>query len=150
MRDHVLHWLILLTLVSITSACEQECCADSESISGNATSLQGQWLLVERGYSPGAGYNVDQVPAFPAKTLRLNLNGGVITNIDELKAYSFYQIVDNPNSDEVIIGFFITRPTGPVELEELEHSYTIRWNEEKLELWFRYCFEGCHLGFVKK
>ena len=125
---------LVLVMAALVAGCEQDCCNHTESLSDSNSILQGNWLLVERGYSPGFGYYTDPVPAFPAKTLTLSEQGRVVSTIDELKDYSYYQIAEDPASDEMVIGFFETKPHGPVVLGEFEHSYSIRWEEGNLML----------------
>ncbi len=37
----------------------------------------GQWVLYERGYSPGAGYITEDVALVPPQTLKLNSDGSL-------------------------------------------------------------------------
>jgi hypothetical protein len=141
-------WILLLSAM-LLSSCENEgrlCCGKGDG----DDEITGTWLLYETGYSPGAGYIIEEVPPYPAKTLTLDGSGGVKSSIGELTKYKYYEILHDTNIESDIVAFFETKPLATPDIDNLEHSYNITFDEEhNMKLGFRYCFEGCHLGLRK-
>lgn len=135
---------ILLTLAASVLSCEQELGPLRTGPVGET--LVGSWLLVERGHSPGSGYYTDPVPDEPPQYMTLHADHRLTSNI--FTEYKYYRVLIDTAQDVEVVAFFRSDPGDkPVHLSNLEHSYTVRKEEEMLKLWYRYCFEGCHLGF---
>jgi hypothetical protein len=72
------------------------------------------------------------------------------TNMDGLSKYRFYRILENPAGENPVIAFYEQDPgSTPQELSELEHSYSMVRAGNTLKLHYRFCIEGCHLGFKR-
>ena len=119
-------------------------CSDDSSTSG----LYGTWRLSERGSSPGSGYNVEPVPAVPAQFLILSGDGTVQSNIKffDLDHTHYYELSEDPQDGSKIITFYPSR--GSHNEDRDGRSFAIEQTSTTLRLYFRYCIEGCHLGFV--
>ena len=111
----------------------------------------GNWLLYERGYSPGAGYITEDVAAIPPQTLTLNADGSMKSSIGELSEYKFYLILEQGDDKNKILAVYKVRPVDQhPDINKLERSYEMAFDEEgNLKLSFRWCFEGCHLGLKR-
>jgi hypothetical protein len=59
MKMLVVNIPVILVVILAVSCGEKDCCGDSEK--ENSNELVGEWLLFERGYSPGAGYIIEPV-----------------------------------------------------------------------------------------
>jgi len=71
-----------------------------------------------------------------------------MSNIQELQGMSHYVIFDDPQQDdEIVLGLFESSPPLGVALEQATLSYNVAFESPGLRLYFRFCFEGCHLGF---
>ncbi|HYG18224.1 MAG TPA: hypothetical protein VD816_04815 [Ohtaekwangia sp.] len=142
--------LILPALLGVTAiGCEKadDLCCFVERKAGE--SLEGSWLLYERGYSPGAGYIIEPVPADPAKILTFGSNGELSANLESIKQFKYYRILDDPYAQEQKILALYTDDPGdePQDISQLQHSYSITRTDNNLKLSFRYCIEGCHMSF---
>jgi len=125
-------------------------CTENNDL-GPGSELKGTWRLYERGYSPGAGYVTEPVQPIPAQRLSLGGNYKMSTNIDNLLEYKYYRLIDDPNSESTILAFFKADPgSTPIDVTELDHSYNIEHENGNLKLMFRFCIEGCHLGFSRE
>src|SRR5687768_6725548 len=142
MRKLLFGNILLLTIFAF-SCQEKECCSDD-------TGLSGSWLLYETGYSPGGGYIVEPVPSKPAQVLTFHSDLRITTTMDGLEEYKFYRIVDGASSVEKILALFKEEPVDPVDEASLKHSYRFRLNGNDLKLYYRFCTEGCHMGFKRK
>jgi hypothetical protein len=130
---------ILLLLLLMVSCIKEDCCDLEES---EDDSITGTWVLYERGYSPGSGYTVEAVE--PGQKIALRSKRRMTSNIQELSDFHFY-VVQND-----VIGFFKEDPGPSPDEDEFKHSYNIVFDGDTVKLNFRYCFEGCHLGFRRK
>lgn len=137
---------ILITAIvgMILTSCREEvdCCSPS----GFRQSLEGSWLLVERGVGPGSGYYTTPVEENPPQMITFFNGGKVASNIKNLSKYKYYMILDDKKQGTEVVAFFRKPPMKEQSLEDLEHSYSIVWEENKVKLWFRFCVEGCHIG----
>jgi hypothetical protein len=125
-------------------------CGDDET--GIGADFEGTtWRLYEKGYSPGAGYITEPVAAEPPQLLRLGRGRMMYTNIGNLSGYTHYRILDDLDHNTKVLAFFKYDPGNEgLSVDHLEHSYIIEETEGTMKLWFRYCIEGCHLGFVRE
>ena len=132
--------LVYLMLIVFLSACEDEfCCIDPEG------DIVDTWILFERGYSPGAGYIVEPISETPAQTMVIRSDGRFSSNIRDLGKYRHFVVL--PDQDHQVLALFEKKPPKTLNLDELEHSYIIEFQENgTVNLYFRYCIEGCHLG----
>lgn len=144
MKFTVFYFFTLVLITGVTS-CEQEECCQPEVPSD----LEGAWLLTERGYSPGDRYIVEPVSPVPAQTINLMEDQQFSSNIDGLTDFGFYEVVNDPQSEGRILALFEAPPGHDLDLDNLSHSYNVVFEEGILKLYFRYCFEGCHMGFIK-
>ena len=141
MKNLLINIPIILIAVLAMSCDEKECCADQKKEGAN--SIEGKWLLFEQGYSPGFGYIVEPVGAFPPQQIEFKDNGGLSCTVNGLADYKFYAI----NGD--VVGLFKSDPGPAPDSTAFIHSYNFSFEEGRLRLGYRYCFEGCHLGFKK-
>jgi len=140
--------LLLFTCIVLGSSCQEEADKIPETSFGQA--IAGSWVLVEYGYSPGAGYITEVVPEIPRQTIDFQEDFGVSTNIERLMEYKFYRILEDTASESMVIALYEENPGSAVQdISKLAHSYSVQWNEGKLILYYRWCIEGCHLGFKR-
>ena len=132
--------LFCLLIILLVSACEDEfCCINPEG------DIVDTWILFERGFSPGSGYIVEPVSDNPAQTMVIRSDGRFSTNIQGLEKYRHFVIL--PDQDRQVLALFEGKPPKIPKLDKLEHSYIIEFQENgTVNLYFRYCIEGCHLG----
>ncbi|HEY0651943.1 MAG TPA: hypothetical protein VGD65_02405, partial [Chryseosolibacter sp.] len=52
--------------------------------------LDGTWLMTERGWSPGSGYNIDPVPPVPAQTITFSSPKTFRSNIQGFTDFKYY------------------------------------------------------------
>lgn len=133
--------LIILVAMFTLSCDEKECCVNVEEEGAN--DILGEWLLYERGYSPGAGYVIEPVSAVPPQLIKFKDNGILSCTVKGLTDYKFYSV----QSD--VVGLFKTDPGPEPDSLAFTHSYHFTFENGSLKLGFRYCYEGCHLGFKK-
>jgi hypothetical protein len=136
MRKQLVYFLFIL----FAFACEDQfCCINPED------DIVDTWVLFERGYSPGAGYIVEPINETPAQTMVLRSNGRFSSNIEDLKKYHHFAIL--PDQDHQVLALFEKKPPMTLNLDEVDHSYMIEFQENgTVNLYYRFCFEGCHLG----
>lgn len=128
-------------LIILLSACQDNdfCCIDPEN------EIISTWILFERGWSPGSGYYVDPVSETPPQTMEIRSDGRFSSNIQGLEEYRYFAILQD--QDWEILALFEKKPPKNPDVDNLEHSYLIEFHEnDTVKLYFRYCFEGCHLG----
>lgn len=130
-------------ILAICACEEQDCCVPRVD-----EDWLGTWLLVEYGYSPGAGYIVEPVNTIPAQTLSLEADGTLNSNIPEMQGFNFYRIFDDAQGSSQVLALFETDPGVDAQLEQSNRTYTLSSESPGLRLFFRFCIEGCHLGFV--
>jgi hypothetical protein len=132
---------IILIAAFAMSCSEKECCPNQEE--GNANTISGEWLLYERGYSPGAGYITEPVSSNPAQRIEFKDNGELSCTVEGLADYKFYSVKGD------VVGLFKTNPGPAPDSLAFTNSYNFRFENGNLKLHFRYCFEGCHMAFKK-
>ncbi len=136
----------IFVVLILAFACDDESPQIVETTS--ATPINGTWLYTEYGYSPGAGYYTKAVPPVPPQTISFTEDLQIRTNISELTKYKFYRIIEDAAEENKVIAFYEQDPgSEPQDLSGLAHSYSIVWEDNMLKLYYRWCFEGCHLGF---
>ena len=141
MKKLFINMLLLLTAVLALSCEEKECCANEDEDGANA--ISGAWLLIERGYSPGAGYVIEPVSSVPPQIIKFKSDGSLSCTVDGLTDYKFYSVKGD------VVGLFKTNPGPEPDSLAFTHSYNITFEDGNLKLGFRYCYEGCHMGFKK-
>ena len=141
MKKLIVNIPIILIAFLALSCSEKDCCVGLEKEGNNE--LAGDWLLFERGYSPGAGYIIEPVSAVPPQIIEFKSNGELSCSVSGLTDYKFYSV----NGD--VVGLFKSDPGPSPDSLAFTHSYNFSFEDSNLKLGFRYCFEGCHLGFKK-
>ena len=133
-------------LVVVSCNSDQECCLPIDDFE----SLIGKWQIYEQGYSPGAGYIVEEVPDKPAQILIFESDNRFSSNNTGLEGFSYYSVL-NDGLEGNILALYENESDMKEnqDTNSLEHSYAIRYDEGNVKLHFRYCIEGCHLGLKK-
>ena len=140
MKKKLLPIIFPVLLLLFPLSCKEECCSGDE----DQSSLIGTWLLYEQGHSPGTGYIVEAVAPVPAQQIIFRPGNAMIATVDGLAQFKFYFTADDSLSDDKIIKFYVKEP---LVSSPSTPSYSYKIIDGKLTLSFRYCFEGCHLGF---
>lgn len=139
--------IFLFSIVSlIIISCEQDNISPEGSDAVTMT-LPGTWQLYERGYSPGAGYITDPVSTIPSQEISLQENGRFSSNIEGLENFLFYAVLNDGFDNEILALFTKIPGADDLKIENLEHSYMVNFEKNILKLHYRWCIEGCHLGF---
>jgi hypothetical protein len=113
-------------------------------------SFTGQWLLYETGYSPGGTYIVNEVPLNPPQKIILISERMLTITVQGLEDYTYYKLLDDPNSEFNILALYKTDPGNDTpDISKLEHSYVMSYHEGSLKLSYRWCIEGCHMAFKR-
>ncbi|HMG92912.1 MAG TPA: hypothetical protein VK589_22800 [Chryseolinea sp.] len=141
MKKLVVHMPIVLIALLALSCNEKDCCAGLEK--EGSKELAGDWLLYERGYSPGAGYVIEPVSVNPPQIIEFKTNGELSCSVSGLTDYKFYSVKGD------VVGLFKNDPGPSPDSLAFTHSYNFSFEGGNLKLGFRYCYEGCHLGFKK-
>lgn len=141
--------LLFILGVFFLIACE-DTHENPEIIVETETTIEGHWVLYERGYSPGVGYIVEKVNDNPSSKITLTFEKEFSSNIKGLEQFKYYRVVMDSALDTQILALYKTNP-GTIEpdVKSLEHSYYIELQEDDLKLSFRYCIEGCHMSFKR-
>jgi hypothetical protein len=108
-----------------------------------AKNLTGTWRFYEEGYSPGAGYIVNPIPATPPQTLTFLADGRLQKQGDRLTgsfAAPYYRVDSTATGRRV---YFLNSPQATAT-----NSMLIQIRGDTLRL-SPQCFEGCHFGFVR-
>lgn len=109
--------------------------------------LVGYWLLYEQGYSPGAGYKIKEVPSRPAKLIQFRRNLTFFSNIAGLADFTHYRVIEDHTAPfRKIVALFKSEPTES-DLTQLNTSFYVSFIDSNLKLSYRWCIEGCHMGF---
>lgn len=115
-------------------------------LSGTYGPLVDTWIMVERGYSPGSGYITDPVPAEPAQLISFMSDRRMHSNITDLEEFNYYLVEEDSSSGDAVLSLYHLDP-----VENPGHapasSYNLVFEEGLLKLHFRWCIEGCHMGF---
>jgi hypothetical protein len=132
--------LSLISALSLLLFCCQS--ADSvEPIQGQG--LPGTWLLYEVGYSPGAGYVTDKIPAQPAQTLTFTTEGQMQVQGERLRGYQSFTNyrLDTVNTRVQLHYLPVIDSNFTYELAQIRND-TLRLSNPG-------CIEGCHSAFVR-
>ena len=137
-RTHRRPLLAIAAVLLLLASCRKE---GDPSASGSDR-LVGKWLLYERGYSPGAGYYVNQILAVPPQTLEFASEGRLVAEGNDLAGY---QNTPHYRVDTTAYGLQLAlyaNPEGTPSYQGLElRNDTLRLSPP--------CTEGCHYGFVR-
>jgi hypothetical protein len=146
MRKSAAYLAIVLLTLLLSCNNNQDCCLPI----GDLDNLLGRWQVYERGFSPGAGYIIEEVPAEPVQTMTFEADNRFASNYSGLEEYSYFNILDD-SSGENILALYKNKSdfNNNQDTDNLEHSYIINYDEGNLKLYFRYCIEGCHIGITK-
>jgi hypothetical protein len=139
MKTLVAYLPIILIAFLALSCDEKDCCVGREKEGTNQ--LCGSWLLFERGYSPGTEYIINPVSPVPPQIIQFKSNGELSSSVSGWEEYEFYFVRDN------FVGLFKNDPGPSPDSLAFTNSYLIQFEDGVLKLWYRYCIEGCHLGF---
>lgn len=138
--------ILLLAITLLALSCNDDTVAITDKETPNQ--IFDTWLQTEYGYSPGSGYFVEPVAPTPPRIITFGGNRRLSTNIEGLTKYKYYRVLEDVSSQDAIVAFFEDDPGGgPVDIATVNHSYLIELNGSSLTLRYRWCFEGCHLGF---
>jgi hypothetical protein len=132
---------LIFVLLFVFSACDEQ--IESQTSGDETGELSGSWLLYERGYSPGAGYVTEDVPRIPPQIITFKENR-ISSTISNYQDFKYYQIQTDTVTSTQFVAFHeneLMTDSGPT------YSFSLRG--DTLKLYFRYCFEGCHLAFKK-
>ena len=135
--------LCLLMLIIPACQTDEDCCLlDTKGLSDT-------WILFEQGYSPGDRYITEPVSDTPPQTMDFSENGRFSSNISGLEQFAYFRILQDDNTE--ILALFEMEPNKSDEnIDTLSHSYIIDFQDNgTVKLYFRFCFEGCHLGLRK-
>ena len=123
-------------------------CQTEEGLNGLSEtyeSLLDTWIMVERGYSPGSGYITDPVPAEPAQLISFLPDRRMHSNISGLEEFNYYLLEEDSSSGDVLSFYHLNPVENPSHAQV--SSYSVVFEEGLLKLHFRWCIEGCHMGF---
>ena len=146
---------VVLAAMCLFIQCEEkECCVDPGIVfteySANAEGFLGTWQVYEYGYSPGAGYFTVDVPSDPLQFLEFSDNHVFSSNYRGLEEINYFFIIDDAEGNSQILALFEAMPSEEdIESKEFDHSYHIWATEKGINLTYRYCIEGCHIGIEK-
>jgi len=138
---------LFLVLLGFAFSCQEDGGISRKRIVDQT--LQGSWLYVEYGHSPGYGYFTDKVSANPPQTIRFEEDLTLSTNITGLTDYKFYRVLEDTVHQSTVVAFYKEDPGNqPQDVSHLSHSYSVIWTEDLLKLAYRWCIEGCHMSFA--
>ena len=140
MKKKILPIIFPALLLLFLFSCKEECCSGEE----DQSSLRGSWLLDEQGYSPGGGYITEKVAPIPAQQITFRPGNSMTSTVAVLTKFRFYFTVDDTVSDDKIVNFYSSEPQ---DTSQSTTSYSYEIIDGKLKLYYRFCIEGCHLGF---
>jgi hypothetical protein len=139
--------LYLLLILFVAASCGEEEVATECAALHDEKGPQGHWQIVEYGYSPGDKYYTVEVPGTPLQYAHFADGNRFQSNYEQLKEFNYYLLLKEGDG-EVYLAFYKNKP---VEAEEnlnptFDASFSLGMDDDVLELWFRYCIEGCHIG----
>ena len=145
MRNPLQPIVILLAIILFGCAENDDlCCSIPET-----SKLDGAWLLFEQGYSPGVGYITEPVLATPAQTITFG-HDRVSSTVLGWEQFKYYEILNDTvvNTPYIVlyVDDHIVQPNTP---SSNVPTYSFDLESNTLTLYFRWCFEGCHLTFRK-
>ncbi len=142
-----MHRASLLILILLAAACTYHDNAEQAPVfeAKSLENLTGSWLLYERGFSPGSGYEVVAVPAIPEKLIRFGSDGSFESNTEGYEKYRRYRIEEDGDATVLAIA------TSEENFSSSTHSlkFTLTFRDNALFLYTRWCIEGCHEAYKK-
>ena len=136
-----------LLILLILSSCDknEDCCLPITE-----GELLGTYRVYEYGYSPGDRYIIEAVSANPAQLINFKDDNSFSSNYSELKDFNYYVLL-NDDREGVILALFAEEPDFKEEFDiiNLDHSYSVEFEEFNVKLNYRFCIEGCHIGIKK-
>jgi hypothetical protein len=141
----IFQFLILVTMGASFWGCEREIADDVCCGIFTADEVGGKWLLYERGYSPGVGYIVEEVPSSPPQTIEF-YGGRVETTGEVFKDIKFYKVLTDTTTNTLYVALYKQNPSMQ---QPPESTYTFEVSNSILKLYFRWCYEGCHFGLKR-
>jgi len=151
MKNTIVSSIIIMFVACLGACSDDEKKIDEPEVTTYDDPLNGEWLLYETGSSPGSGYNIKKVSANPAQTLTIKDDGTISFNFDSLSNFKFYRLLEDPNSESKVLALYKSDPgTEPQDVSTLRVSYSVSFVNGNLKLGFRWCVEGCHLGFKRR
>ena len=127
-------------------------CVENDDLCCNipeTSEVDGTWLLYEQGHSPGFGYITEPVPASPAQTITFS-HARVSSSVLGWEQFKYYEILNDTLVNTPYIALYSNEP--PVQPETPSSdvpTYSFDLETNTLKLYFRWCYEGCHLAFRK-
>lgn len=122
-------------------------CQTAQDIVPPGAGLVGSWQYVERGYSPGAGYIIDQIPRKPVQRIDFLSDSTVRTlNITDqffssARTYRIDSIQRGPSRAATVSLFDAAGKLLGLQMGVGIRNDTLRLSPP--------CFEGCHSAFVR-
>jgi hypothetical protein len=145
MKNSIQPILILLGIILFGCVKDDDlCCSIPET-----SKLEGTWLLYEQGHSPGFGYITEAVPASPAQTISFDQDR-ILSTVSGWERFKYYEILNDTLVNTPYIALYSNEP--PVQPETPSSdvpTYSFDLESNTLTLYFRWCYEGCHLAFRK-
>jgi hypothetical protein len=141
----IFQFLILATMSTMFLGCEHEIADDVCCGIYDTDELSGKWLLYESGYSPGVGYVVEEISSSPPQTIEFS-DGRVETTGDIFNDIRFYKILTDTVTNTPYVALYTQAPSMQ---QPPESTYTFEVSNSVLKLYFRWCYEGCHLGLKR-
>jgi len=138
--------IVVLLMIFLFGCVENDdlCCSLHET-----SEVDGTWLLYEQGHSPGFGYITEPVPASPAQTITFS-HDRVSSSVLGWEQFKYYEILNDTLVNTPYIALYSHQP--PVQPETPSSdvpTYSFDLESNTLTLYFRWCYEGCHLAFRK-
>lgn len=131
--------IMLLLLVLLNAPA----CRPTKDLIAPGAGLIGSWQYVERGYSPGFGYIVDQIPKTPVQRIDFLPNSTVRTaNISD----QLFATARTYRFDSTQYGRGVSLFDGEGKIVGSSMAVSIRNDTLRLS---PPCIEGCHYGFVR-
>jgi hypothetical protein len=120
------------------------CCSIPET-----SKLDGTWLLYEEGHSPGFGYITEPVSANPAQTITFS-HDRVSSSVLGWEEFKYYEILNDTLVHTPYIALYVDEPGVQPNTPTADvPTYSFDLESNTLTLYFRWCYEGCHLAFRK-
>ena len=119
-------------------------CQEEINYPASDYAIVGTWLLYESGWSPGAGYFVDEIPRVPPQTITFRSDGKVRVEGELLASYLDYQYYRL--TEDSVWGTRV-RFSEKANFNDF-YEVTIRVKPDTLTL-HPLCYEGCHSAFLR-
>ncbi|QJD78932.1 type 1 periplasmic-binding domain-containing protein [Spirosoma rhododendri] len=122
-------------------------CQSTKDLIAPGAGLIGSWQYVERGYSPGAGYIVDQIPRKPIQRIDFLADNTVLTSKIDDQFFSSARTyrIDSLQRGAVRVAY-VSLFDAAGKLLGLQMGVGIRNDTLRLS---PPCIEGCHSAFVR-